>query len=115
MINRRQPHVMVLPEDDADRELANGFLLALDQSALTRIQVLPEAGGWMAVLDTFETDHVAKMDRFNERYMVLLIDFDGNAGRINYVKNRIPDRLRDRVFVLGALTNPEALRKALGP
>jgi hypothetical protein len=75
MTNRYQPHVLVLPEDDANSRLANGFLLDLDQSAFTRIQVLPEVGGWRAVLDTFESDHVAGMDRYTERYMVLLIDF----------------------------------------
>jgi hypothetical protein len=59
MINRYQPHILVLPEDDANSQLANGFLLELDQSALTKIQVLPEASGWRVVLNSFESDHVA--------------------------------------------------------
>jgi len=112
MINKYRPHVLVLPEDDANRQLANGFLLDLDYSALSRIQVLPEVGGWMAVLDTFLTDHVAEMDRFPERNLVLLIDFDGEEGRLNYAQSRIPGRLRDRVFILGAWTDPEALKRA---
>lgn len=112
MINRYQPHVLVLPEDDANRKLANGFLLDLDPSAFTKIQVLPEVGGWRVVLDTFESDHVAEMDRFTERYMVLLIDFDGEEGRVNDAKRRIPERLSDRVFILGAWTKPEKLKSA---
>ena len=112
MIDKYLPHVLVLPEDDANRRLANGFLLALDSPALSRIQVLPEVGGWMVVLDTFLADHVAGMDRFHERYLVLLFDFDGEAGRLNYAKNRIPERLRDRVFIVGAWTDPEALQRA---
>jgi len=59
MTNRHQPHILVLPEDDANRQLANGFVLDLDQSTLRRIQVLPEVGGWRVVLDTFESDHIA--------------------------------------------------------
>jgi len=114
MINRYQPHVLVLPEDDANSRLANGFLLDLGQSALTKIQVLPEAGGWGAVLDTFESDHVAGMDRYAERYMILVMDFDRDEGRAEHTKGRIPERLRERVFVLGALTEPEALRRSLG-
>jgi hypothetical protein len=112
MTNRYQPHVWVLPEDDANRQLANGFVLDLDQPSSRRIQVLPEVGGWRAVLDTFESDHVAEMDRFAQRYMVLLIDFDGEEGRLNEVKRRIPERLTGRVFILGAWSEPEALKAA---
>jgi hypothetical protein len=43
-VNRYQPHVLVLPEDDANRQMANGFLL--DQYLSTRkIQVLEEVDG----------------------------------------------------------------------
>jgi hypothetical protein len=45
--------------------------------------------------------------------MVLLMDFDGRADRMGEARNSIPDRMIDRVFVLGAWTEPEALR-ALG-
>ena len=112
MINRYLPHILVLPEDDANSQLANGFLLDLDQPALAKIQVLPEAGGWGAVLDTFESDHIAGMDRYTERYMILLIDFDGDEGRADAAKLRIPERLSDRVFILGARTEPEALKRS---
>jgi hypothetical protein len=112
MINPYQPHVMVLPEDRANSQLADGFLLELDQFALMRIKVLPEAGGWIVVLDTFESDHVAGMDKHRQRYMVLLIDFDGDEGRIDEAKRRIPERLMDRVFILGAMTEPEDLKRA---
>jgi hypothetical protein len=115
MTNRFRPHVMVLPEDDANSRLANGFLLDLGQSALTKIQVLPEVGGWRAVLDVFESIHVAGMDRYSSRFMVLLIDFDGREERLHDAKSRIPERLTDRVFILGAWTEPEALRPDLGP
>ena len=51
-VNRYLPHVLALPEDDANRQLANGFLL--DQYVSThKIQVLPEVGGWTQVLELF--------------------------------------------------------------
>jgi hypothetical protein len=34
MVNRYLPHVLVLPEDDANRQIANGFVLDLDPSVL---------------------------------------------------------------------------------
>jgi len=114
-VNRHLPHVLVLPEDDADRQLANGFLLELDGAILRRIQVLEEAGGWVAVLERFLADHVAAMESNIQRFMVLLIDFDGKEERLQEAKERIPGRLTDRVFILGALSEPEDLKRALGP
>ena len=112
-VNRYQPHVLVLPEDDANRQLANGFIL--DQFLSTRkIQVLEEAGGWIEVLDRFESGHVDDMDRYDKRFMVLLIDFDGQEGRLDNAKAIIPHRLKDRVFILGTWSEPEALRQDLG-
>ena len=112
-VNKNRPHVLVLPEDDADRQLANGF--SLDPCLNTRqMQVLEEAGGWHEVLNRFKADHVRAMDRNTNRFMVLLIDFDGDENRLNAVKTEIPERLKERVFVLGAWSNPEELRQRCG-
>ena len=46
--------------------------------------------------------------------MILLIDLDGREDRLQYAKSQIPERLTDRVFILGALTEPEALKADLG-
>jgi len=112
-VNRYQPHVLVLPEDDANRQLANSFLLDRNLSTW-RIQVLVEAGGWSDVLERFLSDQVVDMDRYPKRFMILLIDLDGREDRLQYAKSRIPERLTERVFILGALTEPEALRADLG-
>src|SRR6266478_2823150 len=98
-VNKYHPHVLVLPEDGANRQLANGFLL--DQRLSTwKIQVLEEAGGWTQVLEHFLSDHVMAMDRYPGRFMVLLIDFDGREERLQDAKQKIPGRLTDRVFIL---------------
>jgi hypothetical protein len=46
--------------------------------------------------------------------MVLLIDFDGHGGRLAEAQALIPPALRDRVFVIGALTEAERLKAQLG-
>jgi hypothetical protein len=112
-VNKYLPHVLVLPEDDANRQLANGFSLDLSL-ATRRMQILEEAGGWQEVLNRFKTDHLSEMDRYAGRFMVLLIDFDGREDRLHTVRAAIPDRLQDRVFVLGAWSQPEDLRPILG-
>ncbi len=116
MVNRYHPHVLVLPEDDANRQMANGFVLGLDPSVIARIQILEEAGGWGEVLKRFVSVHVGRMNRFTGQHVVLLIDFDGSRDRLRIAQDRIPKHLIDRVFVLGVLTEPEALKGAgFGP
>ncbi len=55
------------------------------------------------------------MDRYGNRLLVLLIDFDGVAARFAHFQNRIPSRLVDRIFILGSWSEPERLKKSLGP
>jgi hypothetical protein len=113
-VNKYLPHVLVLPEDDANRQLANGFVLEIDQSLTRCIQVLPVARGWTDVLERFKSDHVAGMGHYRDRFMVLLIDFDGQEDRLREAKAEIPEHLTERVFILGVLTEPQALKPMLG-
>jgi hypothetical protein len=113
-VNRERPHVFVLPEDEANLQLATEFLAQIDANRQRQMYVLDVADGWNRVLTLFESVHVTEMDRYPRRFMILLIDFDGRQERLNVAKAKIPDHLSDRVFVLGALTNPEDLRRALG-
>ena len=109
-VNGNRPHVFVLPENDANRQLANGFHLELD--LIRQMQVLKPAGGWIEVLRRFRSDEVVGMERNNKRFMILLIDFDGRLERFAEAMAQIPKHLTDRVFILGALSEPEALKRA---
>jgi hypothetical protein len=111
-VNRYQPHVLVLPEDDANRQLANGFLLEIPSLMLRGIQVLEVAKGWLKVLECFKSDHVHEMEGDPQRFMVLLIDFDGQKDRLGRARAYIPAHLTNRVFVLGSWTEPEDLKRA---
>jgi hypothetical protein len=44
--------------------------------------------------------------------VILLIDFDSNDQRMENATNRVPARLRDRVFILGAWNEPQDLTRA---
>ncbi|MBD0307172.1 MAG: hypothetical protein ICV80_03230 [Microcoleus sp. T1-bin1] len=109
-VNKYEDHVLVFPEDDANRQIANGFILNSNVKEQA-IQVLPIADGWGKLVDKFKDDHVSLMQRFPKRRMVLLIDFDGQGERLSYVKSQIPEDLQDRVFILGVLSDPEALKR----
>lgn len=112
-MNRHKPHIYVLPEDRANEEIANGFLLnpALNRSA---IRILPPVGGWSKVVAEFENVHVYEMERYPCRSMLLIIDFDNKeTTRLVLIQREIPEALTDRVFVLGVLSEPERLRASL--
>ena len=111
-VNKDKPHVMVLSEDDANRQMAVGFLREIGQ--IRQMQILHVAGGWRKVLDRFQSEHVRAMNRHRTRFMVLLIDFDGREDRPEDVKAAVPDHLTGRVFVLSTWTKPEELKKSLG-
>lgn len=110
-VNKFVPHVFILPEDDANRQIAVGFRLDIDW--ITRLKILPVAGGWVEVLHRFEIDHVSDMENNENRLMILLIDFDGKDDRIDRARASIPSHLINRVFVIGPWTNPEHLRQAM--
>lgn len=112
-MNKERPHIFVLPEDDANRQLANAFHLQLDWSKQRFMQVLPVAGGWHEVLNLFVSDHIPGLERWASRFMILLIDLDNNPQRLAHALQGIPGHLRNRVFILGVLSEPERLRAAL--
>lgn len=109
-INRYVPHLLVLPEDDPNRQIANGFSLSSKLDS-RRLQVLPVAGGWRKVIAEFENNHVSAMQKFPETRLILLIDFDDRENRLSYVKRKIPDDLEQRVFILGVQSEPENLKR----
>ncbi len=112
-VNNFKPHILVLPEDDANRQIANGFLLEPGLKS-RNIQILPPAGGWLAVIEKFNNSHQVNMSKYPKRIIVFLIDSDGKPERVEDVKKKIDDSLRERVFVLGVFSEPEELKKKLG-
>jgi len=111
-INKYKKHILVLPEDDVNRQIANGFLLEQNLN-LRAIQILVPAGGWTKTLESFNKNHVAEMSKHPNRMMLLLVDFDKDKDRSTGMKSNIPSELHDRVFILGAYSEPEDLKKKI--
>jgi hypothetical protein len=108
-VNKYLEHLIILPEDYANRQIANGFSLVC---RTRQMLVESEIGGWMKVVDYFLNDYIGTMRRYPRRYVVLVIDFDGNTERLVEVRGSIPADVSDRVFVFGCLQEPEDIRKA---
>ena len=113
MVNRYQPHVYVVPEDDADRQIADGFLPHHEVRA-RQVQVVPPAGGWGRAIEVFEAEYVRHLREYHAGHVVLFIDFDmKDVDRRRHVEEAVPADLKDRVFVVGALNGPETLKREL--
>ena len=110
-VNNYKPHLLILPEDRANQEMIDGFLQE-PTLRYTKIQDMPIVGGWRKVIDKFKKEYISGLQKFTERRILLLIDFDGDGDRLAQVQAEIPQQFVDRVFVLGVWTEPEDLRKA---
>src|SRR5258708_37926478 len=102
----------MLPEDDAIRQIANGFLL--DPSVRTnKVQVLREAGGWRRAQSDITTVYGATMITYPHRHLVVLIDCDGQTDRLQQIRRPIPSEYAGRVFIPGIASGAEGLKRAL--
>lgn len=113
-MNRFSPHLLVIPKDDANRQIATGFTLHHAVQS-PRMQVMPVAGGWSHVLKTFETEYLRRLQTFSHAHILMLIDFDDDVlPRLAKFHQAIPATLQSRTFVIGTRNTPEILKKALG-
>lgn len=102
---------MVIPEDDATRQLVVGFEGQLADAG-RKFQVLPPSGGWSKVREACKA-HEAKLRSYPKRKLVLIVDFDESEKRLKAMLEAVPEDLRSRVFVLGVWSEPEKLRASM--
>ncbi len=112
-VNKHRPHLFILPEDDANRQIARGFI---EHRTIRHrcVQVRNPAGGWTKALKKFHSDYLGGMRRYRDRHLLFLIDFDQDEKRLDRVRGKIPQDVADRVFVLGTWSEPEALKAKTG-
>lgn len=110
MINRERPHLLILPEDQANREIVNGFFIHSSVD-LNRVQVMSNIGGWRNVCNKFEHVYVPKLNANTHCHVAMLVDFDEKPDRRAYINGFIPATLQDRVFVIGVWSQPEKLKE----
>jgi hypothetical protein len=112
----RGPHVVIVPEDDANRDLVNGFLK--HQNINHRgASVLRKTGGWTKLLNNFDFNSLKTNP---QRRVILLVDFDNydkkSIAKIDQRKTeilaKIPDELRERFYLLGVYSEPEKLKSS---
>ena len=111
-VNIYKPHVLLVPEDAANRQLAVGFQNH-EAVADRLINIRKPAGGWEKVLDVFQVEYVPLLRNSPLALVIMLIDFDDKDidQRRKLFADKIPDEFRSRVFVIGAKDEPESLKR----
>lgn len=112
-INKYQPHAIIVPEDDANRQLAVGFLNCHDVIA-KNVQIVPPLRGWQNVLNELENKFLPSLPSYTQRIVIALIDFDDNyERRFELFRDKIPPESKDQVMILGSKIEPETLQRDL--
>lgn len=99
----------IIPEDDRYRQIANGFIRSLPETQQKYFEVAPIARGWSKALAAIDDQ---SMDRFKDRHLLVLIDFDGEGE----VRQRAVDEAlsgKARAFCLGPKDEAEDLEFSL--
>lgn len=111
--NKYLPHLLVIPEDDANRDIVTGFRNHKFVNS-RQIQVENVANGWKKAVDKFVEDHTGPMRKHDKRHLLIMVDFDEKEDRLEYIREKIPKDLNNRVFVMGSQDEPERLSASLG-
>ena len=109
--NKFLDHFYILPEDGKNRQLANGYLLCLSSPLDARQwQVLRAGNGWQRSVEWAQTELEPRLRQNPRAHLILLVDFDSNNTRRDWIMKRFSADLHDRIFVLGVWTEPEELQ-----
>lgn len=88
-------HVYVLAEDDANRQILNGFLT--NQAVCARcVKPVPISKGWSKLINQFESDYAPRLRKNTLGFAILLVDFDKQGPkRIGQIQARIDSTVRN--------------------
>jgi hypothetical protein len=110
-VNKYTKYVVILPEDDANRQIINGFLNVIGVN-FRAIDVRSVAGGWKKALSVRIEPLLKELETNINMSLLVVIDFDCQfKNRQRIFRQKVGDHLIDRAFLLGAISEPEKLKK----
>ena len=122
-VNKFQPHLVVIMEDEPYRELINAVVNKTTHIDNRKIDIRPPSGGWTKVFAALD-EYDKRLTNQKHQHMLLLMDFDYDfTNRIDNFYRKIKNKpYESRVFLLGidnkefenlkqhlGLTNTEAI------
>lgn len=114
-MNKYQPNLQILCEDKINRDIANGFILGLHNHHFMNpspIESYAElAGGWTKAVDNLSNFWIDNLRNNLNLFLLILIDSDRDPNRISQIISKIPNDLKERIFVMGCFNEPEILKQ----
>jgi len=111
-VNKFQPHLLILPEDQAVKDVAIGAVESIRVKAAANLSIEKLLDGWRKLEDRLpEYDHY--LGKHPEARLLAIIDLDGDRNRPDEVRTWINVSFADRIFLLSSFHEPEALQRAL--
>lgn len=109
-VNKYKHHIVIIPEDDANRQIAVGFQIACNTA---QIDIRELGKGWSKTVNAFIEQQIPMMRKYDKRHVILLIDFDNQTNRLDEIQIQIPEEFKLRTFIIGSLKTPEDVRNTL--
>jgi hypothetical protein len=107
-INKYRNHLVVYTEDSATSQLTESFL---NNDGFDRCKAsIQQCRGWNAAVESAMRDIRLEI---GFRRVVILIDLDKQNSRIDEVKEMIPPKYVDKIFVIGWSGKIENLKSSL--
>lgn len=109
--NNYKPHLKVLCEDKINQDMMRGFAMGVF-NASQHIDIIQDvAGGCHKAKILLENIWVDKLLKYPTMFLLIIIDFDKDISRITYMRENLPEELKDRVFILGCFDEPEKFKQ----
>lgn len=110
-VNNYRPHLKVLCEDKINQDMVRGFVMGIFNVS-QRIEIIQDvAGGCHKAKVLLENIWIEKLLKYPTMFLLIIIDFDKDINRITYMRENIPEELKDRVFILGCFDEPEKFKQ----
>ena len=109
-------HLLVIFEDQAYKDYYLGFTNhhCFNDTEIFAGDVF---GGWLKIQQQVSDDSLATLEhlkRFENAYVLALLDSDKHEKRIAQIKQKIPKIYHDRIFLLSSLNEAENIKDDIG-
>ena len=114
--NNYREHLLVIFEDQAYKDYYLGFAnhALFNDSQIYDGDIF---GGWTKIQEQVNDENSVTLEhlsRFENAYVLALLDCDKNINRIDNIRRKIPNIYQDRIFFLSSFDEAEHLKDDLG-
>lgn len=114
-VNRYQPYLIVLFEDQAYKDIFLGFEM-FDHKQISMKPVFQGFDDVFFQLTNSDSLTSKELRQYNSSYVLALIDADLDSqseSKINQLRDALPNEYKDRIFIMGSKYEAEHIKRAI--